>query len=127
MYFKKLRKVTLLVPFFTSQIQEAYKKFIVSTLLQLEAKPDEARTSAEHIFGLEGKIAGGLDDSLNASIPWKDVRISELDGMVPSIKWLDLIEKYSINTPVRQKTKLLLINEEYFRQLSRTLASSTEE
>ncbi|KAH7642819.1 endothelin-converting enzyme 1-like protein [Dermatophagoides farinae] len=109
-------------------IVDAYKQFMSETVKIFSATKLDASQFAENTFNYEKRIAEIMPDRLDFSHPSETFQrrfsIRELRINAPSIKWLNLLQKYFEKARLNDNTRVLLAFDSYFRNISNIISTT---
>lgn len=109
-------------------VVEAYKEFMSETVKIFRISQLDSSQFAENTFSYEKRIAEITPDQseyLNRSNMFKRrYSIRELKTLAPSIKWLNLFQRYFLKAKLNENTRILLAFEPYFRNISNIISTT---
>lgn len=110
------------------QIVEAYKQYMSETVKIFSATKLDSSQFAENTFNYEKRIAEIMPDRLDYSHPaemfQRRFSIRELKIIAPSIKWLNLLQKYFEKARLNENTRVMLAFDSYFRNISNIISTT---
>ncbi|OTF78983.1 endothelin-converting enzyme 1-like protein [Euroglyphus maynei] len=109
-------------------IVDAYKQYMSETVKIFGATKLDASQFAENTFNYEKRIAEIMPDRVDYGHPsemfQRRFSIRELKIIAPSIKWLNLLQKYFEKARLNDNTRVLLAFDSYFRNISNIISTT---
>ncbi|UXI15610.1 nut2 [Sarcoptes scabiei] len=109
-------------------IVEAYKQYMSETVKIFGSTKLDASQFAENTFNYEKRIAEITPEMIDFSNPFNQFKrrfsIRELKILAPSIRWLNLLQKFFGHARLNDNTRVFLAFEHYFRNISNIISTT---